>query len=1104
MNKYALLIIVWIFAHLGNAQITTSNNTFTVDELVDGVLFEGGCTPITNIQSNTGTGVNRNGIAYFQANGTSFPIEDGIILSTGNALNANGPNDLADSSDNILSGNDTDLENIMAAAGFPLTSIDATWISFDFTPVGNFISFDYLFASEEYDGFFECAFADAFAFILTDSITGDVTNLATIPGSAIPVQVITVRDPPISACAPVNPSFFGQYNLLNNSFGAPNIGESATSSPIQFNGQTNVLTASSPVVPNRSYNIKLVIADASDGDYDSAVFIEGGSFDISVDLGGSRVASRGNPLCAGENYILDATLPALPGTTLTYSWSRSDRIIVGNSGTEIPGATSPTLQVTEDGFYAVDITFSNGCTANASVRLEFIELPDTIPPDAISCDPAGPGSFDLTIIENIMLSGLNAASYNVTFYESEIDAQNQTNVIPATSNYQGQGNPQTLFVRTEDTSFGCAVIYPFQLIVDDVFAAPVQDIVICDDDNDGVTTTTLADFDDLVAPGYTPGTVTISYYTTQTDADNGTNPLGQTYTNNTSPETLFARVVATNDTGCFDTTSINISVSIQPNVAQNPDDLILCDENNAGDGIEIFDLTTVENDIIGTQNFTDISISYHTSQTDADNNTAAITNPSAFQNTPGGSQTIYLRLENDTSGCFNTSTQFDLIVTQAPAINNPIVYELCDDSILDGSTSFDLNTRINEITGGDLDVSTFFYASQVDATARTNNIPRIYTNTTNPQTIFVIVENNLTGCTNTTTLDLTVRDAPLANAAPDLTLCDSDNTGNLTETFDLTSNESTILNGQVGFNITYHNTPASADDGSNPITNPTSFENSVTPQTIYVRIANNTGCFATTSFDIIVNDIARPQLSDIYYLCLDSNGGIIEAANSPPILDTGLDTSVFNFTWQRDGTNINGTSNATLTATQVGIYTVTITDTATGCTTTQTTEVRQLGPPDNFGAQVTTNYFEERHRIEAFAQGPANQYIFRIDDSPWQYNGNFIGVTPGPHIIVIQDLEGCASVEIPLNVIGYPLYFTPNNDGYHDTWNIIGLNNEPRTIIYIFDRYGKLLKQLDPSSGGWDGTFNGQPLPSSDYWFKVEYVENGIPKSFSGHFTLKK
>ncbi len=1104
MNKYLFIILAFLFTQISVSQISTSNSTFTVEELIDGVLFEGGCTPINNILSSTGVGPDRNGIAYFESNGTTFPIENGIILSTGNALRANGPNDLADSSDNILSGNDLDLEMIMAAAGSPLNSVDATWISFDFTPVGNFISFDYLFASEEYNGFFECSFADAFAFILTDNVTGDIVNLATLPGSSTPVQVITVRNPPPAACSPMNPSFFGQYNLDANVFGSPNLGSSAAASPIQFNGQTDVLTASSAVVPNRSYNIKLVIADARDSEYDSAVFIEGGSFDISVDLGGSRVISRGNPLCAGEVYTLDATLPTLPGTTLTYSWRRSDSIIVGNSGTVIPGATGPLLDVTENGFYAVDITFSTGCVASTVVNLEFVELPSASPPDAISCDPNGPGSFDLTIIENFMLAGLNATEYNVSFYESEIDAQNQTNVIPTVSNYQGLSNPQTLYVRVQDNTFDCVVIYPFQLIVDDVFAAPVQDVVACDNDTDGITAITLADFDSQVAPGYTPGTVTVSYYATQNDANTDTNPLGTTYTNTTSPETIFARVVATNDTGCFDTTSINISVFAEPNIAQNPSDLTLCDENNTGDGIETFDLTSVENQIIGSQDFTDVSISYHLSQEDANTGTAPISNPTAYQNAPGRSQSIYVRLENIITGCFNSSAVFDLNVEEIPLVNNPMVYDLCDDNVLDGNTIFDLNSRVNEITGGATNVTTYFYSSQADATARTNEINGLFTNTSNPQTIFVIIENNNTGCTNSTTLELEVRDAPIANTAPALTVCDENNTGDFLEVFDLTINEATILNGQTGINVTYHSSQQDADSDVNPINNTTSFENNTTPQTLYVRLENSTGCFDTTTFDLVVNEIAVPQLFDLYYLCLNNDGSVLTVADSPPTLDTGVDSTSLDFTWELDGVIINGETNANLTATQVGMYTITVTDPATGCSNSQTTEVRQLGPPDRFGAEVVTKYFEERHRIEAFAEGPADQYIFRLDDGPWQFNGDFNNVTPGPHIIVIQDAEGCAMVEIPLNVIGYPLFFTPNNDGFHDTWNIIGVNNDPSTIIYIFDRFGKLLKQINPSGAGWDGTYNGQPLPSSDYWFKVEYIENNVPKSFGGHFALKR
>jgi gliding motility-associated-like protein len=1096
MNKYTIVFFILILGQMGYSQISTDNTTYTVDQLIDGVLFEGGCTTITNIQSRTGVGVNGNGIAYFQGNGSSFPLNDGIVLSTGNALNANGPNSLGDRSDNLFSGNDMDLENIMAAAGSPLNSVDATWVSFDFVPLASFISFDYLFASEEYNGNFECQFADAFAFILTDSVTGAMTNLATIPGSNLPVQVVTVRDPPRAACAAVNPAFFDQYNLGNNTFGEPNLGSSAATSPIEFNGQTTVLTATSVVVPNRSYNIKLVIADASDFEYDSAVFIEGGSFDIGVDLGRSRIISRGNPLCFGEVYLLDASLSLLPGTTVTYIWKQN--------GTIIAGQTGATFDITENGFYEVEIMFSNGCVANSSVRLEFADLPEASPPDAISCDPSGVGSFNLTRIESVLLDGFNVLDFTVSFYESQMDAQNQINVVSTTSNYQGLSNPQTLFVRVEDNNFGCEVIYPFQLMVDDVFAAPVQDIVSCDTDMDGITTVTLADFDSLVGPGYTPGTVTISYYSSQADADAGSNPLGATFTNTISPETLFARVVATNDTGCFDTTSFNMLVNVKPEAAQSISDLMSCDDNLPNDGTENFDLTTVENDIIGTQNFTDVSISYHLSQSNADTAVAALLNPAAFTNT-ANPQTIFVRLENDVTGCFNTLTTFDIIVNEVPVINAPPPYDLCDDNSIDGFTEFDLESRNNEITGGNAGVTTFYYATALEAINRANQLTSLYTNTRNPQRIFVVVEDNGTGCERSTTLDLEVKEAPQAVMAPSMVGCDDDDPGDLVEIFDLTDNEATIVNGQIaGITVSYHNSQAGADTSSNEISNPTSFENSTTPQTIYVRVENSTGCFNTTIFDVIVNEVYVPQLFDLYYLCLDSTGNVLIAADSPPILDTGLNSNGLIFTWDLDGTVINGETASTLTAIRVGAYTVTVTDQVTGCFSSQTTQVRQLGPPDNFGAQITTQYFEEIHRIEAFATGPASQYIFRLDDGPWQYNGTFNNVSPGAHVVVIQDLEGCASVEIPLDVIGYPRYFTPNNDGYHDTWNIIGINQAPSTIIYIFDRYGKLLKQLDASGIGWDGTYNGQPLPSSDYWFKVAYVENGIPKSFGGHFALKR
>jgi gliding motility-associated-like protein len=89
-------------------------------------------------------------------------------------------------------------------------------------------------------------------------------------------------------------------------------------------------------------------------------------------------------------------------------------------------------------------------------------------------------------------------------------------------------------------------------------------------------------------------------------------------------------------------------------------------------------------------------------------------------------------------------------------------------------------------------------------------------------------------------------------------------------------------------------------------------------------------------------------------------------------------------------------------------------------------------------------------------------------------------------------------------VINYPKFFTPNGDAFNDTWNIFDLRNQINSRIYIFDRFGKLLKELSPKGTGWDGTYTGQPMPADDYWFTVEYSELGITKKFKSHFSLKR
>ena len=132
-------------------------------------------------------------------------------------------------------------------------------------------------------------------------------------------------------------------------------------------------------------------------------------------------------------------------------------------------------------------------------------------------------------------------------------------------------------------------------------------------------------------------------------------------------------------------------------------------------------------------------------------------------------------------------------------------------------------------------------------------------------------------------------------------------------------------------------------------------------------------------------------------------------------------------------------------------------------------------------------------------------YEYALDDDfgPYQDNPIFNPVKAGFHSIYVRDKNGCGIASLEVSVIGYQKFFTPNSDGYNDFWQIKGVNAQfqPNTNITIFDRYGKLLKQLSPLSAGWDGTFNGAMLPTDDYWFKV-ILEDG--RIFMGHFTLKR
>ncbi|MDI9256709.1 choice-of-anchor L domain-containing protein [Flavobacterium sedimenticola] len=430
--------------------ISTNTNQYTITQLVEDVFLNSTCATVTNVTASTGSNFgSTNGIGYFNQNGSTFPFADGIVLTSGNALSAPGPNTTTLSDGIQAWTGDPQLEAIiLAATGNPMNSRNASRLEFDFVPLVNTINFNFIFASEEY-GTFQCDYSDAFAFLLTDLSTGVTTNLAVVPNTTTPVSVVTIRDQQYNnACASVNPQYFDAFY----GFG----GLDPLSSPTNFNGVTVPLTATSTVTPGNQYHIKLVIADRLDNAFDSAVFLEGGSLDIgNIDLGDDFLQANNTALCAGTSYTISTGLdPAL----YTFTWTNGTNVI--------PNETGPNLTINQPGVYGVSVQYINTtCSSSDSITIEYYDpfVPGT-PNNLTACDNSGYALFDLSTNNASALGSLDTANYTVTYYASNADAVGEVNPHPTQYTNVTQYT-ETVYVRIENNITGCYEIRSFNLIV---------------------------------------------------------------------------------------------------------------------------------------------------------------------------------------------------------------------------------------------------------------------------------------------------------------------------------------------------------------------------------------------------------------------------------------------------------------------------------------------------------------------------------------------------------------------------------------------------------------------------------------------------------------
>ncbi len=793
-----------------------------------------------------------------------------------------------------------------------------------------------------------------------------------------------------------------------------------------------------------------------------------------------------------EAGFTDANNDGLLGTNAPPSVNATTGVVTSGSGYTLPNInyiTSASIAITTQ---PIDV---------ATCELQSATF--TIVSNAVT-------SYQWQISTNNGITWSNLSN-NATYSGVITDSLVVSNASPTMSGYQYR-----MFLNKNGNSCGkYSTAAKLTIYALPVITTPIT-LKQCDDDIDGKSPFNLTINNPLISANYASETFT--YFTTFAGANTNDplvkiiNPIA--YTNTVAfADVVYARVENANN--CFRVAQINLVVSVtQINAATFHRYFTLCDDAITGvstdiDGTSKFDFSSVTNDInaqlpLPSSNYT---VKYYASNADALAQINEITNIAAYRNTTSNQQLIYVRVDsNNFQGCYGLGPFITLTVEALPVatpVNAANIIRHCDDD-QDGSYTFDTSTLETAILNGQTNKTVTYY----DAAGLPINPSPTYT-VAMSQTITVRVTNNITQasdgpCYDEESIQFIVDKLPQVflpiSLTSVLTQCDDEADPALQNNsypFDTTSYELQLLGSQTGMDIKF-----TLQDGTVVNHLPTIFNTAT--QNVVVTITNplNTSCPATTTLNFIVNP--TPLID------LNPNGWANElvCTNLPTFTVTinagvlsGTPTSTYLYQWYLDGTLLPGKTNYTITVSAGGSYSVIVTN-AQGCSKTRTIIVKTsvIATIDHINIVDLTDI----DTVEVIVTGNGD-YVYSIQESygPYQTSNFFENIAMGIHTVYIKDLNGCGIAEQTISVLGVPRYFTPNGDSYNDTWNIKGANDQfySNSIIRIYDRYGKFIKQISPIGNGWDGTYNGQLAPADDYWYNINFNDG---RSAKGHFSLKR
>ncbi|MES2575754.1 MAG: T9SS type B sorting domain-containing protein [Bacteroidota bacterium] len=251
---------------------------------------------------------------------------------------------------------------------------------------------------------------------------------------------------------------------------------------------------------------------------------------------------------------------------------------------------------------------------------------------------------------------------------------------------------------------------------------------------------------------------------------------------------------------------------------------------------------------------------------------------------------------------------------------------------------------------------------------------------------------------------------------------------------------------------------------------------------------NNTTTFYVDATDNNCPSSRTPVVATVFPVT-NKNEEVVLCESETVTLDASV--SGMDYLWSP-----GGETTQTIVVTTVGDYSVLISSPLVKCDSKKDIKVIEHTKPVIKAIVVNEN------SIAIELTSSENYYEFSIDGEFFQDSNQFTHIPSGQHTAFVRAKYLCDMIQQDFTIFTISKYFTPNNDGYNDVWEIKEMKDYPNSSVLIFDRYGKLIKNILPTSSGWDGSFNNVGLPADDYWYHLK-LDNTKPE-IRGHFSLKR